>query len=98
MKHIQLFEEFVNEQEIRRSSPELKKLKTFAKKVSNEILNDPDLSDKFKGTTSVLDKKDYSPDKILNHLLRWGFDKSVEDIIKFYDWESSDEINNLGLE
>jgi hypothetical protein len=93
MKHVQLFEQFLNEAKY--SSSEMKKLKKFAEEISDEILNFPDLKDKFYGPTSTVDKEDYSPENMLDYLLKWGSGKSANDIIKHYDWEG--DWDNLNL-
>lgn len=79
---------FVNEAKYSASdsASDIKKLKKFSKDISDKILNFPDLKDLFqKG--GILDKEDYSPESMFDYLLKWGFDKSVNYIIKYYDWE-----------
>lgn len=84
MKHIKLFEQFVNEAKY--SASDMKKLKKFSKDISDKILNFPDLKDLFqKG--GILDKEDYSPESMFDYLSKWGFGKPVNYIIKYYDWE-----------
>ena len=88
MKHIKLFEQFINEGFY--SSSDIKKLKDFAEKVSNEIIDANDHRKKF-------DADEYSPEEMFNYISEWGEDNDMKaiDVIKEFDWESLTQ--ELGL-
>jgi hypothetical protein len=84
MKHIKLFEAFVNEKKY--SSSEVKKLKEFAEEVADEIFWD--YEDQFlKGD---LDSEDFSADAMYDYIEDWGLtnDLSVKEVIAEFDWKS----------
>lgn len=88
MKHIKLFEQFINEGFY--SSSDIKKLKDFAEKVSNEIIDEYEDNKKF-------DEDEYSAEEMFNYISEWGEDNDMKatDVIKEFDWRSLTQ--ELGL-
>tara|TARA_B110000285_G_scaffold103398_1_gene117678 strand:+ start:147 stop:398 length:252 start_codon:yes stop_codon:yes gene_type:complete len=82
MKHIKLFEQFINE---KYSSSDIKKLKKFAEKVSDEIFDEYEDAD----------EDEYSPESMFNYIEDWGDGDPVKDVIKDFDW--TDIEDELGL-
>jgi hypothetical protein len=83
MKHIKLFEQFINEGY---SSSDIKKLKEFAAKVSEEILDDSDA-----------DVDEFSAEEMFNYIQEWGTDNKMkaDDVIKEFNWRELTQ--ELGL-
>ena len=81
MKYVKLFEQFVNEGYY--SSSDIKKLKEFAKEVSEEIIRDYSLAD-----SRYFKAKDYSPKKMFDYISEWGEinDMSAEEVIAEFNW------------
>ena len=90
MKHVQLFEQFINEAK-KYSSSDIKKLKDFAEKVSDEILDAYD--NEFH--SGKMDFDDYTPEEMFNYIEDWGDGDSVKNIISDFDWTNIEQ--ELGL-
>jgi hypothetical protein len=90
MKHVKLFENFVNEGYY--SSSDIKKLKEFAKEVSEEIIYDYSLADR-----RYFKAKDYSPKQMFDYISEWGEinNMSAEEVIAEFNWNSMTD--ELGL-
>ena len=90
MKHIKLFENFVNEGYY--SSSDIKKLKEFAKEVSEEIIYDYSLADR-----RYFKAKDYSPKQMFDYISEWGEinNMSAEEVMDEFNWNSMTD--ELGL-
>lgn len=87
MKHIKLFEAFVASQKLNEkyNSSDIKKLKKFAEKVSDEIFD----------AYEDADEDEYSPESMFNYIEDWADGDPVEDVIKDFDWEDIED--ELGL-
>jgi len=83
MKHIKVFEEFVNE---KFSSSDLKKLKKFADDVSYEILDE--YEDDFDRKSRNLDPDDYSPEAMFDYIVDWGDGMTVKEVMDEFDWRT----------
>jgi hypothetical protein len=88
MKHIKLFEQYVNEGY---SSSDMKKLKVFATQVSDEINDEYDVE-------RFADIEEYSPEAMLDYIADWGQTNkmSAKEVIDEFDWTSLTQ--ELGLE
>jgi len=84
MKHVKMFEQFVNEKKY--SSSDVKKLKEFAEEVADEI--SWDYEDEFQ--SGDLDEEEYSAEGMFDYIEDWGLtnDMSVKEVIAEFDWKS----------
>jgi len=84
MKHVKLFEQFVNEKKY--SSSDVKKLKEFAEEVADEI--SWDYEDEFQ--RGDLDEEEYSAEGMFDYIEDWGLTNgmSVKEVIAEFDWKS----------
>lgn len=89
MKHIQLFEQFINEAKY--SSSDIKKLKKFAEEVADEIYDD--YEEDF--NSGDLDEEEYNTEEMLDYLIDWANGDPVSKVIKDFDWRSLQ--SELGL-
>ena len=92
MKHVKLFEKFINE---KYSSTDIKKLKEFATKVSDEIMDA--YEDDFDRKSKNLDSNDYTPKAMFDYISEWGEGNSlsVEEVMDEFDWTQLEQ--ELGL-
>lgn len=92
MKHVKLFEKFINE---KYSSADIKKLKEFATKVSDEIMDA--YEDDFDRKSKNLDSNDYTPEEMFDYISEWGEGNSlsVEEVMDEFDWTHLEQ--ELGL-
>lgn len=67
------------------SSSDIKKLKKFAEKVSDEIFDEYEDAD----------EDEYSPESMFNYIEDWGDGDPVKDVIKDFDWTDIEQ--ELGL-
>lgn len=92
MKHIKLFEEFVNEAPysawLKYSAKDIKKLKEFAEEVSSEIIDA--YEDDFDRKSKNINANDYTPEQMFEYISDWGRsnDMKADDVIKEFDWKS----------
>lgn len=88
MKHIKLFEQFVNEGYY--SSSDIKKLKDFAQKMSDEIIDAYDNNKHF-------DEDEFTPEALFDYIVDWGETNkmSVKDVMAEFHWKSMTD--ELGL-
>ena len=79
MKHIKLFEQFVNEGYY--SSSDIKKLKEFAAEISEEIIYDYADNRNF-------DADEYSPEEMFDYISEWGEgnDMSAKEVMDEFNW------------
>lgn len=84
MKHVKLFERFVNE--ARLSSRDQKKLQAFAEEVADEIYDE--YADEFDRKSSGLDADEYTADAMLEYLLdHMQFnDMTVDELVDEWNW------------
>ena len=84
MKHVKLFEQFVNEKKY--SSSDVKKLKEFAEEVADEI--SWDYEDEFQ--RGDLDEEEYSAEGMFDYIEDWGLTNklSVKEVIAEFDWKT----------
>lgn len=84
MKHVKLFEQFVNEGRL--SSKDQKKLQAFAEQVSDEIMDE--YADEFDRRSSDLDAEQFTPDAMLEYLLdHIEFnDMTVDELVDEWNW------------
>jgi len=84
MKHVKLFEQFVNEKKY--SSSDVKKLKEFASDVADEIWYD--YEDEFQ--SGDLDEADFNEEEMFDYIEDWGLSNglSVKEVIAEFDWKS----------
>lgn len=82
MKHVKLFEQFLNEKKY--SSSDVKKLKEFASDVADEIWND--YEDEFQ--SGDLDEADFNEEEMFDYIEDWGLSNglSVKEVIAEFDW------------
>jgi arsenate reductase-like glutaredoxin family protein len=83
MKHVKLFEAFVNEGY---SKSDLKKLKEFAEEVADEI--SWEYEDKFQ--SGDLDEDEFSHSEMYDYIVDWGEtnDLTAKEVMAEFDWES----------
>jgi hypothetical protein len=83
MKHIKLFESFVNEGY---SKSDLKKLNKFAEEVADEI--SWEYEDQF--LSGDLDEDEYDHNAMYDYIVDWGEtnDLTVKEVMAEFDWES----------
>jgi hypothetical protein len=88
MKHVKLFENFVNEGYY--SSSDIKKLKEFAKEVSEEIIYDYADNRNF-------DEDEFTPEELFDYISEWGEinNMSVKEVMDEFQWRSMTD--ELGL-
>jgi len=84
MKHVKMFEQFVNEKKY--SSSDVKKLKEFAEEVSDEIYFD--YEDAFDRKSSGLDAEDFSADQMYDYIVDWGEtnDMTAKEVMDEFNW------------
>lgn len=84
MKHVKLFEAFVNE--ARLSSKDKKKLQEFAEEVADEI--SWEYEDDFDSKSRDLDPEDYTADEMYAYLLDHieGNNMTVDELTQEWDW------------
>lgn len=94
MKHVKLFEAFINEGFY--SAKEIKKLKEFAEKVSSEIMDA--YEDDFDRKSKNIDADDYTPEQMFDYISDWGEgnDMRAGDVVVEFDWESFTQELGLG--
>ena len=90
MKHLQLFEQFINE---KYSRAEIKKLKEFAEEVSDEIYSD--YYDEF--DKEELFHDEFTPEEMYDYISNWGEgnDMSAKEVMAEFVWQSMK--SELGL-
>jgi hypothetical protein len=88
MKHIKLYEDFVNEGYY--SSSDIKKLKEFAKEVSEEIIYDYADNRNF-------DEDEFTPEALFDYISEWGEinNMSAKEVMDEFQWRSMTD--ELGL-
>jgi len=88
MKHVKLFENFVNEGYY--SSSDIKKLKEFATEMSEEIIYDYADNRNF-------DEDEFTPEELFDYISEWGEgnDMSVKEVMDEFKWRSMTD--ELGL-
>jgi glutamyl-tRNA reductase len=92
MKHIKLFEQFINE---KFSKSDIKKLKQFAEEVAEEIYDA--YEKKFDSKKSDLDEDDYTADEMFDYIIDWAGDSmTADEVISEFNWEDLEQ--ELGLE
>ena len=89
MKHVKLFEQFVNEESVNEkkySSSDDKKLKEFAIEVADEIWYD--YEDEF--SKGDLDEADFNEEEMFDYIQDWGLTNnlSVKEVIAEFDWKT----------
>lgn len=84
MKHVKLFEQFVNEKKY--SSSDVKKLKEFAVEVADEIWYA--YEDEFQ--SGDLDEADFNEEEMFDYIEDWGLSNglTVKQVIAEFDWRS----------
>lgn len=84
MKHIKLFEAFVNEKKY--SSSDVKKLKEFAEEVADDIMYA--YEDEFE--SGDLDEEDFNKEEMFDYIEDWGLSNglTVKQVIAEFEWES----------
>lgn len=93
MKHVKLFEAFINEAKL--SARDKKKLQEFAEGVADEIYDE--YADDFDRKSSGLNSEDYTAEEMYNYLLdHIEFNEmTVEELMDEWDWRSM--TSELGL-
>ena len=88
MKHVKLFEQFLNEGYY--SSSDIKKLKEFAAEISEEIIFDYADNRNF-------DEDEFTPEEMFDYISEWGEgnDMSVKEVMDEFQWRSMTD--ELGL-
>lgn len=83
MKHLQLFEQFINEGF---SSSDLKKLREFAEEVADEIYYE--YEDDFDRKSRNLNADDFSAEEMYNYIVDWGEtnDMSAKEVMSDFKW------------
>lgn len=84
MKHVKLFEQFLNEKKY--SSSDVKKLKEFASDVADEIRYA--YEDEFQ--SGDLDEADFNEEEMFDYIEDWGLSNglTVKQVIAEFEWES----------
>lgn len=84
MKHVKMFEQFVNEKKY--SSSDVKKLKEFAEEVADEI--SWDYEDEFQ--SGDLDEEEYSAEGMFDYIEDWGLTNGMtaKEVMDEFDWKS----------
>ena len=94
MKHIKLYEQFVNEEakvnEGYYSSSDIKKLKDFAEEISGEIID-------AYGDNRNFDEDEFTPEEMFNYISEWGESNGMKakEVIGEFRWQSMTD--ELGL-
>jgi|694.fasta_scaffold35077_2 hypothetical protein len=93
MKHIKLFENWLNEGF---SPGDVEKLKAFAEEVSNEIQEE--YVDQFDRRSTGLNSEDYSPEEMFNYIQEYAEDNKMtaDEVIADFKWNELTQ--ELGLE
>ena len=94
MKHIKLFENWINESYY--SASDIEKLKEFAAKVSAEITEE--YADQFDRRSSGIEEEDYTPEEMFEYISDWGESNEMpaSEVIAEFNWEELTQ--ELGLE
>ena len=84
MKHVKMFEQFVNEKKY--SSSDVKKLKEFAEEVADEI--SWDYEDEFQ--SGDLDEEEYSAEGMFDYIEDWGLSNGMtaKEVMDEFNWKS----------
>lgn len=91
---IQVYEAKINEGFY--SAADIKKLKEFAKQVSDEIMDAHE--DDFDRKSKNINADDYTPEEMFDYISEWGEgnDMSVKEVIAEFDWRSLSQELGLG--
>lgn len=84
MKHVKLFENFINEGRL--SSKDQKKLQAFAEEVSDEIMDE--YEDDFDRKSRNIDADEYTPEAMLEYLLDHidANNMTVDELVDEWNW------------